>query len=48
MKVFNYMNSMRPTEEQMRELEILTKLHHENVVTLLDIEEEVCKILTYM
>ncbi|CAB3368179.1 Hypothetical predicted protein [Cloeon dipterum] len=39
-KKFNRISNQRPEDEQRRELELLQKLHHENVVKLLAIEND--------
>ena len=41
MKMFNKASYMRPREVQERELEMMLKLKHQNVVRLLAIEQEV-------
>jgi len=40
-KTFNSVSHLRPADIQMRELEVLQKLSHENIVQLHAIEEEV-------
>lgn len=42
MKVFSHAAHMRPHDVQMRELHVMRKLDHKNIVRLLSIEEEVC------
>uniref|UniRef100_A0A674JG42 Serine/threonine-protein kinase TBK1 n=1 Tax=Terrapene triunguis TaxID=2587831 RepID=A0A674JG42_9SAUR len=39
-KVFNNISFLRPVDVQMRELEVLKKLNHKNIVKLFAIEEE--------
>ncbi|XP_065346630.1 serine/threonine-protein kinase TBK1-like [Cloeon dipterum] len=39
-KKFNRISNLRPEDERRRELELLQKLHHENVVKLLAIEND--------
>ena len=41
-KCFNHLSHMRPYDVQKRELEVLEKVSHENIVKLLAIEEDVC------
>ncbi|KAL5014493.1 hypothetical protein ScPMuIL_008763 [Solemya velum] len=40
-KVFTQAGHMRPADVQMREYDVMRKLKHQNIVSLLDIEEEI-------